>query len=140
MDIVDTATRSKMMAGIRSKDTQPELRLRRFLHGKGFRYKLHDRKLPGTPDIVLPRYRVAIFVHGCFWHQHPGCKYSTTPQTNQEKWRAKFEANLKRDQKNTQMLISQGWRPIVVWECALRKAAKEEELDWIIEVIQGAVI
>lgn len=137
MDVVDTATRSRMMAGIRSKNTQPEIRLRRFLHARGFRFRLHVKNLPGSPDIILPKYRVVIFVHGCFWHQHPGCKYATTPSSNQEKWQAKFAANLERDLKNIEALTSEKWRSIVVWECALRKTAAEVDLEWVIEEILG---
>lgn len=118
-DIVDPATRSRMMSGIRGRDTQPELRLRRALHALGFRYRINDRRLPGKPDIVLPRHGAAIFVHGCFWHRHSGCRYATTPATRVEFWRSKFEANVKRDERNLQALLDAGWRVATVWECAL---------------------
>ncbi|MGE8522266.1 MAG: very short patch repair endonuclease [Alcaligenes faecalis] len=138
MDVVDVATRSRMMAGIRSKNTRPEVRLRRFLHGRGLRYRLHVKSLPGSPDIVLPKYRVAIFVHGCFWHQHSGCKYATTPSTNKEKWQKKFAANAARDQRNMDALVAEGWRSIVVWECALRHKVPDQDLEWIItEILAG---
>lgn len=137
MDVVDTTTRSRMMAGIRSKNTQPELRLRRYLHAKGFRYRLHAKNLPGSPDIVLPKYRVAIFVHGCFWHQHPGCKYATTPSSNKEKWQTKFAANAERDKRNIEALSFEKWRPIVVWECALRRTVLDADLEWIVNEILG---
>ncbi|XJC81174.1 very short patch repair endonuclease (plasmid) [Delftia tsuruhatensis] len=138
MDVVDVATRSRMMAGIRSKNTRPEVRLRRFLHGRGFRYRLHARNLPGSPDIVLSKYRVVIFVHGCFWHQHSGCKYATMPHTNKEKWQKKFADNAVRDQRNMDDLIAAGWRPIVVWECAVRNKVPDQELEWIIaEILAG---
>lgn len=118
-DIVDPSTRSRMMSGIRGRDTQPELSLRRALHALGFRYKINDRRLPGKPDIVLPRYRAAIFVHGCFWHRHSGCRYATTPTTRAEFWRSKFEANVQRDARNLQALLDADWRVAIIWECAL---------------------
>jgi DNA mismatch endonuclease (patch repair protein) len=118
-DIVDTATRSRMMAGIRGKNTKPELEVRRFLHRLGFRYRLHDRRLPGRPDIVLPKYRTVVFVHGCFWHQHPGCRLSARPDTNATFWRNKLRANVERDERDQTRLKELGWRPLTVWECAL---------------------
>lgn len=121
-DIVDRQTRSRMMAGIRGRDTQPELALRRALHGRGFRYRLHARNLPGRPDIVLPKHCAVIFVHGCFWHRHPGCRYTTTPATRAAFWTAKFDSNVTRDQRVQAALLQVGWRVAVVWECALRNA------------------
>src|SRR4051812_37432811 len=100
MDTVDTATRSRMMSGIRSKNTRPEMVVRRFLHARGFRFRLHVRTLSGSPDIVLAKYRTAIFVHGCFWHQHKDCRFATVPSTNRNQWLAKFEANNARDKKS----------------------------------------
>jgi DNA mismatch endonuclease (patch repair protein) len=111
-----------MMKGIRSKDTQPEMIVRKYLHAQGFRYRLHTRKLPGSPDLVLPRYRVAIFVHGCFWHRHDGCKYATTPANNAERWKSKFDGNVERDARKESLLRAAGWRVMVVWECELRRA------------------
>jgi DNA mismatch endonuclease, patch repair protein len=108
-----------MMSGIRGWDTKPELCLRRALHALGFRYRINDRRLPGKPDIVLPRYRAAIFVHGCFWHRHSGCRNATTPTTRAEFWRLKFEANVKRDVRDLQALRDAGWRVATIWECAL---------------------
>jgi len=108
------------MSGIRSKDTKPEMTVRRYLHARGFRYRLHARDLPGSPDLVLPRYRVAILVHGCFWHRHPGCRFATTPASNIEKWNAKFQTNVDRDARKLTSLQAAGWRVIVVWECELR--------------------
>lgn len=125
MDVVDSATRSRIMAGIRSKDTKPEMSVRKFLHAKGFRYRLHARTLPGSPDLVLPKYRVAIFVHGCFWHRHRDCRYSATPVSNIAKWDLKFRTNIERDERNQTELKAAGWRVIVVWECELRKDAPE---------------
>jgi len=128
MDVVDSATRSRMMSGIRSKDTKPEMTVRKYLHAKGFRYRLHTRDLPGSPDLVLPKYRTAIFVHGCFWHRHPGCRYTTTPASNVERWAQKFKANTERDARKQAALEEAGWRVIVVWECELRGAG-EARLD-----------
>jgi DNA mismatch endonuclease (patch repair protein) len=121
MDIVDSGTRSRMMAGIKSKNTKPEMTVRKYLHAKGFRYRLHDPGLPGSPDIILPKYRVSIFVHGCFWHRHAGCKFSTTPANNAERWKLKFEANVERDSRKESSLRMAGWRVLIVWECELRK-------------------
>lgn len=134
-DVVDKATRSKMMAGIRGRNTQPELALRRALHREGFRFRLHERRLPGRPDMVLPRWRTTIFVHGCFWHRHASCRYATTPATRPEFWTAKFAANVKRDGHNAAALRALGWRVATVWECALRSDRIDTTIttlsDWI---------
>ncbi len=124
-DIVDPRTRSRMMAGIKGKNTRPELALRRAMHARGFRYRLHDKKLAGKPDLVLSKFRVAIFVHGCFWHRHEGCKYTTTPATRTEFWRAKFRENVARDQRNVDALLELDWRVAVVWECEIRTSLRE---------------
>ena len=120
-DIVDQQTRSRMMAAIRGKDTKPELALRRALHARGFRFRLHSKAVRGRPDLVLPKYRAVVFVHGCFWHRHEGCRYTTTPSTRQEFWQAKFTANVARDAAVRGKLLKDGWRVATVWECALRK-------------------
>lgn len=119
-DIVDSQTRSRMMSGIRGKNTKPELALRRSLHALGFRYRLHARGIPGKPDIVMPKYRAVIFVHGCFWHRHAGCRYATVPATRPEFWVDKFDANVVRDAAVQSALREAGWRVGVVWECVLR--------------------
>jgi DNA mismatch endonuclease (patch repair protein) len=108
------------MSRVRSKDTKPEVLLRKLLFSKGFRFRLHGKKLPGTPDIVLPKFRTAIFVHGCFWHLHD-CKRGTLPETRREWWKSKLEKNRERDRKNFLLLNEMGWRVAVVWECAFRK-------------------
>lgn len=136
-DIVDQQTRSRMMAGIRGKDTKPELVLRRALHARGFRFRLHPKNIHGRPDLVLPKYRAVVFVHGCFWHRHQGCRYTTTPSTRQEFWQAKFAANVARDEAVQGKLMKDGWRVATVWECALRKpdqvAASTERLsEWLL--------
>ncbi len=115
----DRATRSRIMARVRSRDTGPELILRRALHARGLRYRLHDSALPGRPDLVFPRYRAVCFVHGCFWHRHDGCARATTPAANQEYWERKFAANVRRDRNHRAALLEAGWRVGVVWECAM---------------------
>lgn len=123
-DIVDQQTRSRMMAGIRGKNTKPELLLRRALHARGFRFRIHSSKVHGRPDIVLPKHRAVIFVHGCFWHRHEGCRYTTSPSTRPEFWQAKFESNVARDIAVRTVLLSDGWRVATVWECAVRKSTE----------------
>jgi len=120
-DIVDKQTRSRMMAGIRGKDTKPEMVLRRVLHARGFRFRLHGKGVPGRPDLILAKHRAVIFVHGCFWHRHEGCRYASTPATRPEFWAEKFAANVKRDQAAHEALTADGWRLATIWECALRK-------------------
>jgi DNA mismatch endonuclease, patch repair protein len=117
-DVVDAATRSRLMSGIRGKDTKPEMIVRRALHKAGFRYRLHDKKLPGKPDIVLPKYKTVVFVHGCFWHGHM-CKEFRWPKTREEFWREKIEGNVMRDTLNEAAITNLGWKVIVVWECEL---------------------
>ena len=133
-DIVDRKTRSRMMAGIRSKDTRPELQVRRFLHSHGFRYRLHEKKLPGTPDIVLPKYNLVIFVHGCFWHRHAGCPLATMPDQNRDQWMRKFSRNLIRDKVQMERLVNLGWRVLVIWECGLKN--RLNSLTWLIEFVK----
>jgi DNA mismatch endonuclease, patch repair protein len=118
-DVVDAATRSRMMAGIRSKDTVPELVVRRGLHALGFRYRLHDRSLPGTPDLVLPRWKAAIQIHGCFWHRHD-CTLFRWPATRPEFWRSKIARNVGRDREVDAALDRAGWRVLTIWECAMK--------------------
>lgn len=120
MDIVDAATRSRMMSGIRGKDTRPEMIVRRFLHNLGYRYRIHRKDLAGKPDIVIPRLKVCLFVHGCFWHRHPGCRFATMPKTRTDFWKKKFEKNVARDAANIAALEVRGWRVLVIWECQLK--------------------
>ena len=119
-DIVTPEVRSRMMRGIKGKNTKPEIQLRKQLFKAGFRYRLHSKNLPGKPDIVLPKWHAAIFVHGCFWHRHAGCSLTTTPSTRTEFWKQKFDANVERDSRNKENLINAGWRVATVWECGLR--------------------
>lgn len=116
-DVVDKATRSRMMGRIRGKNTTPELTVRRYLHSRGFRFRLHQPNLPGKPDLVFPRYRAVVFVHGCFWHRHEGCSYATTPATNRIFWLGKLEATVQRDRRQIECLKADGWRVFVIWEC-----------------------
>lgn len=118
-DVVDAATRSRMMAGIRGKDTKPEMVVRRGLHRLGFRFRLHDPALPGKPDIVLPRWRAAVQIHGCFWHGHD-CSLFRWPGTRQEFWRTKIGRNVERDREVEAALDQAGWRVLTIWECALK--------------------
>lgn len=117
MDIVSREKRSRMMAGIKGKDTKPELAVRRIVHAMGFRFRLHRRDLPGSPDLVFPRLRRVIFVHGCFWHQHPGCRFAYTPKSNTQFWLNKLEGNTRRDALAVTMLGALGWQVLIVWEC-----------------------
>ena len=121
MDIVDKPTRRRMMSGIRGKNTKPELFIRSLLHKDGFRFRLHLKHLAGRPDIVCKKHNLVIFVHGCFWHMHPGCSDSKLPKTNKSFWKKKLRANAARDIRHIQSLNKMGWRVLVVWECTVRK-------------------
>lgn len=127
-DVVSPAVRSRMMSGIRGKHTRPEMMVRRILFSKGFRYRLHRKDLPGAPDIVLPKYRAAIYVHGCFWHMHEGCRLAKFPSSNQQFWQKKLVGNRDRDRKNITRLMQSGWRVMVVWECMTRDGLLREAL------------
>lgn len=116
-DIIDTHQRSNLMSRIRSRDTAPEIAVRRTAHAIGLRFRLHRRDLPGSPDLVFPRRRLAIFVHGCFWHQHEGCKRSSHPKSRQEYWIPKLEKNKNRDKVALELLTALGWRTAIIWEC-----------------------
>lgn len=118
-DIVDKETRSRMMSGITGKNTGPERVVRRALHARGLRYRLHSKDLPGRPDIVLPKYRAVIFVHGCFWHGHH-CHLFKIPATRPEFWSGKIDGNVQRDKRNTKLLLESGWRVLCIWECAIK--------------------
>lgn len=134
MDVVSTVKRSEMMSGIKGRNTRPEMLVRAYLHAQGLRFRLHRKDLPGSPDVVLPKYRVAIFVHGCFWHRHVGCKYTTSPSTRQEFWQQKFAGNIARDQRNQAALLEVGWRVLIIWECGLRtKADLDQAYQWIVK-------
>lgn len=134
-DVLSPAQRHRNMAAIRSASTKPELRLRKALWRQGYRYRINDKSLPGSPDIVLPKYRTAIFVHGCFWHGHKGCKNYTVPKTNTDFWKKKITRNQQRDQEVWRQLEAKGWHVIIVWECQLKKAAFDNTLSLICEEI-----
>ena len=119
MDKISKEKRSKNMSKIKSHDTSIEIKVRKYLFSQGFRYRKNVKSLPGKPDIVLSKYKTVIFINGCFWHSHPGCKYATTPSSHQEFWQKKFTANVKNDQKNHKLLTESGWNVIVLWECEI---------------------
>ncbi len=131
-DVHDKKTRSYNMSQIRSTNTKPELLVRKFLHAQGYRYRLHDKKLPGHPDIVLPKYKTIIFIHGCFWHGHANCKYYKVPQTRTEWWLAKINRNKANDDKAAKALKKQGWNIITIWECSLKPARADKTLTRLI--------
>lgn len=135
-DTLSPDQRHRNMVAIRSASTKPELKLRHALWRLGFRYKVIDRSLPGSPDIVLPKYRSVIFVHGCFWHGHKGCKNYTVPKTNTDFWVAKVARNQERDQEVWRQLEAKGWSVIIVWECELKKSVLDETIDRIAEEIR----
>lgn len=126
-DNLTTEQRRKNMSAIKSRDTKPEIIVRSMLHRSGFRFRLHDKKLPGKPDIILPKYKTVIFVHGCFWHQHKGCKRSTIPKSNTDYWIPKLSGNVKRDVQHKADLKKAGWNVAVVWECETKDADKLEK-------------
>ncbi|MBX5128513.1 DNA mismatch endonuclease Vsr [Rhizobium lentis] len=125
MDIVTREQRSRMMSGIRGKNTRPELAVRKAAHALGYRFRLHRKDLPGSPDLVFPRKNTVVFVHGCYWHRHEGCRYCYIPKSNVEFWATKFKKNIARDQRVREELEQRGWRVVTLWEC---EAADEEDL------------
>ena len=116
--------RSRNMSAIKSKNTKPEIAVRKLLHSMGYRFRLHRKDLPGSPDIVLPKYKKVIFVHGCFWHRHQNCKYASNPKTRREFWEKKFKENIERDKKTQEKLKNLGWKTKIVWECEIKKQDK----------------
>lgn len=134
-DVHSKETRSYNMSRIRSKNTKPEMLVRKFLFAHGFRYRLHDKKLPGKPDIVLPKYKTVIFVNGCFWHGHEGCKYFSFPKNNYKWWSDKINGNQKRDKISLEALKEMNWSVIIVWTCQLKNKKKEKRLIKLIEEI-----
>lgn len=142
MDIVSGAVRSSMMAGIKGKNTKPEMLVRKALFAAGCRFRLHRKDLPGNPDIVLPGRKVAIFVHGCFWHAHQGCRLAKLPATRPDFWREKLGRNVARDAAAVSALRLQGWRVLVVWECFIRQQRELPALaaalsDWIVQCAEA---
>lgn len=137
MDMFTTQKRSRIMASIQSRNTRPEIIVRRFLFSRGFRFRLHDRKLPGSPDIILPKYRTVIFINGCFWHGHEGCHLYRLPKTNTDFWEAKIMRNRQRDHRDMLLLQEKGWKVLVVWECEIRarKLQRMETLEGLVNEI-----
>lgn len=125
-DVHDKVTRSYNMSRIRSTNTKPEILIRKFLHANGLRYKIHDNKLPGKPDIVLPKYKTVIFIHGCFWHSHADCKYAKFPKTNSSYWTPKIIHNTVKDKQHIRLLKQDGWKIIVLWTCKLKSKTINE--------------
>lgn len=136
VDVVSPEVRSRMMSGIQGKNTKPEILLRKYLHARGFRFRLHRKDLPGRPDVVLKKFNCVILVHGCFWHRHPGCAYATTPGSRREFWVQKLEGNALRDCRQISALQASNWRVLVVWECGLKHAL--ESLIQIDQFIIGS--
>ena len=134
-DVHDHETRSFNMSRIGSKDTKPEMMVRKFLFKKGYRFRLHDKKLPGKPDLVLRNYKTVIFVHGCFWHGHEGCKYYVIPKTRTEWWLKKIERNKQLDFENFQILQELGWKVLIIFECELKKNNRDKTLNELINKI-----
>ncbi len=128
-------TRSYNMSQIKSSNTKPEEIVRKYLFSHGLRYRKNDKRYPGKPDIVLPKYNTIVFVHGCFWHQHQNCRYATMPSSNVEFWSNKLAANIERDRRVEKELISSGWKVITVWECQLKKETQEQTLTTLYESI-----
>ena len=121
MDVLSPEQRKRNMSAIKGRDTKPEVLVRKLLHGLGYRFRIQRKDLPGKPDIVLPKHKTAIFINGCFWHRHAGCKYASTPSTNSEFWEKKFAANVKRDARNYAALREQGWNVLIIWECEVKE-------------------
>lgn len=139
MDVHDKATRSYNMSQIKGKNTKPEMLVRKYLFANGFRYRLNVRTLPGTPDIVLKKYKTAIFINGCFWHGHEGCKYFVWPKTRSDFWKGKITTNIARDKKNIQLLKNSGWNVIIIWECELKKDKIEHTLEALIQELKEVI-
>ena len=139
MDVHDQKTRSYNMSRVKGKDTKPEEIVRKYLFSQGFRYRKNDKRLPGKPDIVLPKYKTVIFVNGCFWHKNEGCKYFVWPKSNSEFWKEKIESNIVRDKKQYEELKNAGWHVIIVWECELKKKQRMDTLERLVTEIQTIV-
>ncbi len=120
MDVFSKTKRSWIMSRVKGKDTKPEIIVRSIIHGFGFRFRNHKSNLPGNPDVILPKYHKAVFVHGCFWHGHKNCKRATRPSSNTAFWKTKLDGNINRDKRNIRLLKSQGWQVLVIWECEIR--------------------
>ena len=136
-DVHSEEVRSYNMSRIKGKDTKPEMLVRKFLFTKGFRYRLHDKRLPGKPDIVLPKYKTVLFIHGCFWHGHDGCRYFVVPKTRTDWWLSKIDHNKLNDLQSVRALVADGWRTIVIWECELKPNERESTLTKLFEALNS---
>ncbi len=139
-DVHTSSVRSYNMSQIKCKDTKPELMVRRFLHSRGMRYRVHSKDLPGKPDLILKKYHTVVFIHGCFWHGHEGCNYFTIPKTNTEWWLTKISQNKHRDQKSIKKLESSGWKVIIIWECELREPLRMRTLNQLLDEISSRAV
>ena len=139
-DIITPEHRSWNMSRIKGKDTKIEVKVRSWLFANGFRFRKNDRRYPGTPDVVLPKYRTVIFINGCFWHRHEGCRYATTPKTRTEFWQKKFDRNVANDIKHKEEMEAMGWNVITLWECELKKKQFEETMQGLAEKINNNII
>lgn len=135
-DVLSKEQRQKCMSHIKSKNTKPEVLVRRFLFANGFRFRLHQKGLPGKPDIVLPKYKTVIFINGCFWHGHSDCKYATIPETNHDFWSDKISGNMERDEITFSSLEKMGWRVMIIWQCELKPKTKDRTLQKLITALQ----
>lgn len=136
-DVHTPEQRSYNMSRIHSKNTKPEELVRKFLFSQGFRYRKNDARLPGKPDIVLPKYKTVVFVNGCFWHGHEGCRYFVWPKNNAEFWKEKITGNIQRDKRNHHLLEEQGWRVIEIWECELKKKSAQDRLEHLVQELRN---
>jgi len=136
MDNHSKEIRSYNMSRIRSKNTKPEELVRKALFAAGFRYRKNDKRYPGNPDVILPKYKTMVFINGCFWHGHEGCRYFVWPKSNTDYWKQKINGNIKRDKNTYSILQDQGWRVIIVWECELKKAVMEQTIQKIVKQIK----
>lgn len=136
-DVHTKEIRSYNMSRIKGKDTKPEILVRKFLFSQGFRYRLHDKKFPGKPDLVFPKYKKLVFIHGCYWHGHEGCKYFVPPKTRTEWWMNKINENKKRDERNIAELKKIMWQPIIIWECELKPDKREKTLEKLVRKLKN---
>ena len=136
-DVHSEEVRSYNMSRIKGKDTKPEMLVRKFLFTKGFRYRLHDKRLPGKPDIVLPKYKTVLFIHGCFWHGHEGCRYFVLPKTRTDWWLSKIDNNKLNDFQSVRALVADGWRTIVIWECELKPNERESTFSKLFDALNS---
>ena len=137
MDSVTPEIRSRIMAAVKSENTKPEMAIRRALHARGFRFRLHDKTLPGKPDIVFAKWSAVLLINGCYWHRHEGCKKTTTPTSNKRFWMAKFERNIARDRDNFEHLVSSGWRVGIVWECWIESTLDDASIDKVASFLKN---